>query len=77
MIGFKYFPNYFLSDKTCQYFAPNQDQCFLHESPLFGNLMNMLTAALILVGILFEIGLLFVIGDLPLYGDDEQDDVYR
>ncbi|KAL7041620.1 hypothetical protein ACKWTF_000836 [Chironomus riparius] len=65
-----------IADKTCQYFAPDGFTCFLHESPLFGNWMNIITALLIILGIIFEVILLFVVGDLLLYGD-EPDDVYR
>ena len=36
----------------------------------------MVTAALILIGVIFEVLLLFTVKDLPLYGD-EPDDVYR
>lgn len=64
-------------ESTCQYEAPDGYRCFLHESPLFGDWINMLTAGLILIGVIFEVILLFSIGDLLLYGDEELVDVYR
>lgn len=64
------------TDQTCQYFGSDGLQCFLHESPLFGNWMNVITAVLIAIGIIFEAILLCMIGDLLLYGD-EPEDVYR
>jgi type III secretory pathway component EscS len=67
----------YIAEQTCQYFAPDQFRCFLHESPLFGNWMNVTTAGLIVIGIVFEVILLWMIGDLFLYGDDENEDVYR
>lgn len=64
------------TDETCQYEAPDKFNCFLHESPLYGDWLNIVTAGLIAVGILFEVILLFTVGDMVLYGD-EPDDVYR
>lgn len=56
--------------------APDKFHCFLHESPNYGDWINVVTAGLILIGIIFEILLLFTVKDLPLYGD-EPDDVYK
>lgn len=56
--------------------APDKFRCFLHESPTYGDWINVVTAGLILIGIAFEILLLFTVKDLPLYGD-EPDDVYK
>lgn len=64
-------------ESTCQYEAPDGYRCFLHESPLFGDWINIVTAGLIIIGIIFEVILLFCIGDLLLYGDEEPGDVYR
>jgi hypothetical protein len=67
----------FVADHTCQYFAPDEYGCFLHDSQ-FGTYINILTAGLILIGILFEAVLLCTVGDLMLYGEDfEGDDIYR
>jgi type III secretory pathway component EscS len=67
----------FIADKTCQYLATDGVRCFLHESPLFGDWINMVTAGFIVVGVIFEVLLLFSIGDLFLYGDEEPTDLYR
>lgn len=66
----------FIADRTCQYVAPDGFRCFLHESPTYGDYLNIVTAALILVGIVFEVLLFFSVKDLALYGD-EPEDVYR
>lgn len=56
--------------------APDNFRCFLHESPVYGDWLNVVTATLIAIGVIFEVLLLFSITDLPLYGD-EPEDVYR
>lgn len=66
----------FIADHTCQYVAPDGFRCFIHESPTYGNLLNIVTAALILIGLVFEVLLLFNVKDMVLYGD-EPDDVYK
>lgn len=67
----------FIADHTCQYFAPDEYRCFLHDSQ-FGTYMNILTAGLILIGIIFEALLFFTVKDLLLYGEESEDDnVYR
>lgn len=66
-----------IADQTCQYFAPDVSRCFLHETR-FGTIMNIITAGLILIGVIFEIILLFIVNDLMLYGDDDgNDNFYR
>lgn len=67
----------FILDTTCQYTAPDDFRCFLHESPTYGDWLNIVTAGLIGIGIIFEVLLLATVKDLLLYGDDEPDDVYR
>jgi hypothetical protein len=65
-----------VSDRTCQYRAPDGFRCFLHESPSYGDYLNIVTASLIAIGVLFEVVLLFTVKDMLLYGD-EPEDVYR
>lgn len=65
-----------VADRTCQYVAPDNFRCFLHESPAYGDWLNVVTGGLIVIGIVFEVFLLFSVNDLPLYGD-EPEDVYR
>jgi hypothetical protein len=48
----------------------------LHESPSYGDYLNIVTASLIAIGVLFEVVLLFTVKDMLLYGD-EPEDVYR
>lgn len=67
----------FLASSTCQYEAPDGFRCFLHESPLFGDWINIITAGLIVIGIIFEVILLFCVNDLTLYGDEENENVYH
>ena len=64
-------------DNTCQYWGPDQNRCTLHQSPTFGDILNITTAGLILIGVFFDIILFFIVKDLPLYGDDPSEDVYR
>lgn len=64
------------SDQTCQYVAPDKFRCFVHESPTYGDWLNIVSAVLIAIGLIFEVLLLFTVSDLPLYGD-EPDDIYK
>lgn len=66
-----------LANQTCQYEAPDGFRCFLHESPLFGDWINVITAALIVIGVIFEVILMFCVNDLELYGDEEETESYR
>ncbi|XP_058059370.1 solute carrier organic anion transporter family member 1C1 [Anopheles bellator] len=61
---------------TCQFWSADERQCFLHETPTFGNILNMITAALIIVGLIFEMVVFYFVKDMTLYGD-EPDDSYR
>jgi len=61
---------------TCQYFASDNFNCHLHESPSFGDWLNVITALLIVIGIIFEVLLLFVSKELYLYGDEDADVKY-
>lgn len=61
-----------IAKQTCQYFAPDQFRCFLHENPTYGNLLNVTTSGLILLALLFEFLLLMAIGNLTLYGESDE-----
>ncbi|ETN67232.1 organic anion transporter [Anopheles darlingi] len=61
---------------TCQFWSSDERQCFLHETPTFGNILNMITAAFILIGLIFEMVVFYFVSDMTLYGDDP-DDGYR
>ncbi|XP_053665106.1 solute carrier organic anion transporter family member 4C1 [Anopheles marshallii] len=56
---------------TCQFWSSNERQCFLHETPTFGNIINMITAALIIIGLIFEMAVFYFVKDMALYGEDE------
>lgn len=71
-IGYAY-----LASRTCQYESIDGSVCFLHESPLFGDWLNVVTAGLIVIGVVFEVILLFCVSDLILYGEEEASDSYR
>jgi hypothetical protein len=62
---------------TCQYWAPNQGTCFLHDTPSFGNWMLTMTAILIGFSIFFDVIVFILVYDMPLYGDDELEEGYR
>ncbi|XP_039449013.1 solute carrier organic anion transporter family member 1C1 [Culex pipiens pallens] len=61
---------------ACQFWSSDQRRCFIHESPFYGTTLNILTAVLIAVGVLFDILVFYFVRDLPLYGDDPED-AYR
>ncbi|KAG4066838.1 hypothetical protein HA402_012905 [Bradysia odoriphaga] len=67
----------FIADEYCQYWSTDQQKCFLHESPTFGNILNIVTAALIGVSILFDILVFIFVRDLELYGEEIEDTNYR
>ncbi|XP_058819784.1 solute carrier organic anion transporter family member 74D [Topomyia yanbarensis] len=61
---------------ACQFWSSDQRRCFIHETPFFGTTVNILTAVLIIIGVIFDILVFYFVRDLPLYGDDP-DDAYR
>lgn len=68
--------NFSVSDSNCQYFSPDNYTCYLHESPLFGNILNIVTATLIGIGVIFDIFVFIFVKDMVLYGE-EPEDAYR
>ncbi|XP_053696574.1 solute carrier organic anion transporter family member 4C1 [Sabethes cyaneus] len=61
---------------ACQFWSSDQRRCFIHETPFFGTTLNILTAALIAIGVIFDALVFYFVKDLPLYGDDPED-AYR
>ncbi|XP_058446033.1 solute carrier organic anion transporter family member 74D [Malaya genurostris] len=61
---------------ACQFWSSDQRRCFIHETPFFGTTVNILTAVLILIGVIFDCLVFYFVRELPLYGDDP-DDAYR
>lgn len=66
-----------VSDEFCQLWSSDQQKCFLHDSPTFGNILNIVTASLIAVSILFDILVFIFVRDLDLYGEEIEDNNYR
>ncbi|XP_053673868.1 solute carrier organic anion transporter family member 4C1 [Anopheles nili] len=60
-----------VATQTCQFWSSDERQCFLHETPAFGNILNMITAALIIVGLIFEMVVFYFVKDMALYGEDD------
>lgn len=52
---------------TCVYWAPEYARCLLRENPKHGNILNVLTASLILVGVVFDILVFVYIKGLNIY----------
>ncbi|XP_055644230.1 solute carrier organic anion transporter family member 74D [Toxorhynchites rutilus septentrionalis] len=65
-----------IAASACQLWSSDQQRCFIHEMPFYGTSLNVLTAALITIGIIFDILVFYLVRDLPLYGDDPED-AYR
>lgn len=60
-----------VSDITCQYWSQTHSLCYLHNSQEFGNIINILSAALSLIAVILEFIILFCVKDLELYGHDD------
>lgn len=58
---------------TCEYWNNDKSKCLLRETPLHGNVLNIMSAVLILIGILFEILLYIVVKDVDCYKDPFDD----
>lgn len=52
---------------TCVYWAPEYARCLLRENPKHGNILNILTASLILAGLIFDILVFIYIKGLNIY----------
>ncbi|ALC40040.1 Oatp33Eb [Drosophila busckii] len=61
---------------TCVYWAPNYERCLLRETPKHGNILNILTASLILAGVLFDVLVYIFAKGLNLYNCKVTDNNY-
>ncbi|KAH8308417.1 solute carrier organic anion transporter family member 1A1 [Drosophila kikkawai] len=61
---------------TCVYWAPNYERCLLRETPKHGNIMDILTASLILASIFFDIFVYVFAKGLNLYNCKVTDNNY-
>ncbi|EDV32122.1 uncharacterized protein Dana_GF14199 [Drosophila ananassae] len=61
---------------TCVYWAPNYERCLLRETPKHGNILDILTASLILASILFDILVFIFAKGLNLYNCKVTDNNY-
>ncbi|EDW04211.1 solute carrier organic anion transporter family member 74D [Drosophila grimshawi] len=61
---------------TCVYWAPNYDRCLLRETPKHGNILDILTASLILASLLFDILVYIFAKGLNLYNCKVTDNNY-
>ncbi|XP_005174920.1 solute carrier organic anion transporter family member 1A1 [Musca domestica] len=56
-----------VSRATCIYWAPHYTQCLLRETPKHGNILDILSASLIFVGLIFDILVFIYIKGLNIY----------
>ncbi|KAH8378183.1 hypothetical protein KR093_009881 [Drosophila rubida] len=61
---------------TCVYWAPNYERCLLRETPKHGNILDILTASLILVAVLFDVLVFIFAKGLNLYNCKVTDNNY-
>ncbi|KAH8403159.1 hypothetical protein KR222_006202 [Zaprionus bogoriensis] len=61
---------------TCVYWAPNYERCLLRETPKHGNILDILTASLILVAVLFDVLVYVFAKGLNLYNCKVTDNNY-
>ncbi|XP_039502102.1 solute carrier organic anion transporter family member 1A1 [Drosophila santomea] len=61
---------------TCVYWAPNYERCLLRETPKHGNILDILTASLILASVLFDILVYVFAKGLNLYNCKVTDNNY-
>ncbi|KAI9583900.1 organic anion transporting polypeptide 33Eb isoform 1-T1 [Glossina fuscipes fuscipes] len=62
---------------TCLYWAPHYARCLLHETPKHGNILNILSASLIAIGILFDILVYLYLKGLNVYNNNVTDYNYN
>ncbi|KAH8413456.1 hypothetical protein KR009_011368 [Drosophila setifemur] len=61
---------------TCVYWAPNYERCLLRETPKHGNILDILTASLILASVFFDIFVFVFAKGLNLYNCKVTDNNY-
>uniref|UniRef100_A0A1A9WZQ3 Kazal-like domain-containing protein n=1 Tax=Glossina brevipalpis TaxID=37001 RepID=A0A1A9WZQ3_9MUSC len=62
---------------TCLYWAPQYARCLLHETPKHGNILNILSACLIAIGIFFDILVYLYLKGLNIYNNNVTDYNYN
>ncbi|XP_055915762.1 solute carrier organic anion transporter family member 1A5 [Eupeodes corollae] len=67
----------FISSKTCIYWSQNYSQCLLRETPLHGDILNISTASLILLGVLLDILVFIFAKNLNVYNCKVTDPDYN
>ncbi|XP_030380533.1 solute carrier organic anion transporter family member 1A1 [Scaptodrosophila lebanonensis] len=65
-----------VSRVTCVYWAPHYERCLLRETPKHGNILDILTASLILAGVLFDVLVFIYAKDLNIYNCKVTDNNY-
>lgn len=56
-----------LADVTCNFWSQNYSFCYLHDSHMFGNAVNIFSAILSLVAVILEFVILLIVRDIDLY----------
>lgn len=65
-----------MTGTTCVYWAPNYERCLLRETPKHGNILDILTASLILVAVFFDVLVYIFAKGLNLYNCKVTDNNY-
>ncbi|KAL5279215.1 hypothetical protein ACFFRR_003685 [Megaselia abdita] len=58
---------------TCEYWNTSKTKCLLRATPLHGNVLNIMSAVLVLIGILFEVLVYIFVKDVDCYKDPFDD----
>lgn len=58
---------------TCEYWNNSRTKCLLRATPLHGNILNIISAALVLIGVLFEILVYICVKEVDCYKDPFDD----
>ncbi|KAM8717826.1 hypothetical protein ACLKA7_004516 [Drosophila subpalustris] len=61
---------------TCVYWAPNYERCLLRETPKHGNILDILTASLVLAAVFFDVLVFIFAKGLNLYNCKVTDNDY-
>lgn len=62
-----------VSYMTCEYWNTSGAKCLLRATPAHGNILNMMSAALVMIGIMFEIFVFLCVKDVDCYKDPFDD----
>lgn len=58
---------------TCEYWNVAKTECLLRSTPLHGNILNIMSAILVIIGLLFELLTYFFVKDVDCYKDPFDD----